>query len=176
MPSLIKPTHDSLHKSRLKKPRPDSNVTNAERIYLAEWKRFNHGTNDKLALILWSDAMRAKKSWPPTPTLRDEAVAASVIQWLATNVGNGFLHSCEHKVGRADFAQARRAEAAFAEKCVREHHRQKRSSARQAFLRKRENREHQRVAQNAVRQTESVKRDFERETRRRKEQRAILVR
>lgn len=140
---------------------------NAERIYLAAWKQHNRNSNS-LERILWSDALRKSQKHYQGVSLRDEAVAASIIQWLATNVGHGFLLSVERKVGRADFEAVRRNEEGIAVRCVQALHRQKRASARQAFLRKRETREHLRVAQNAIRQAEMVKRDAERELRRKK--------
>lgn len=36
------------------------------------------------------------------PTDRDSIVAASVVQWLGTNVGRGFINGCEREIGWRD--------------------------------------------------------------------------
>lgn len=99
---LLRTDHGSLQPSRLKKDRRDGRLqhVNAERVYAAEWKRQNKYVSHEgwpfLALVLRRDDGR-----PCLPSRRDAAVAASVIQWLGTNVGSGFVMTCERKIDAA---------------------------------------------------------------------------
>ena len=69
---------------------------------MAEWlKRNRRGYLSSgatlLELILTPDGVDK----PPAIDRRDAAVAASVIQWLGTNCGMGFIWTCEKKIDRA---------------------------------------------------------------------------
>jgi hypothetical protein len=64
----------------------------AERTYLRLWQ----ASNGKDSRILRNCIH------PVEPTQRDAAVAASVITWLGTNVGSGFVDSCERQIKRED--------------------------------------------------------------------------
>lgn len=102
---LLKVEHVSLQQRRLRKPRADDphKDVNAERVYAAAWKRknrrlsfLNHGYT-LLEWVLCPDGQR----WPPPVSRRDAAVAASVIQWLGTAAGLGFIRSCERTIDHA---------------------------------------------------------------------------
>ena len=79
----------------------------AEEVYASEWARqnaiepwLNHG-QCLLELIL----SRPGKTWGDL-TQRDAQVAASVVQWLGTNCGLGFIKECERKIEIAKVKQA----------------------------------------------------------------------
>lgn len=91
--ALIEPEMRSLQPDRLTNP--------AERIYHDRWVKYNerhsgvNSGNRALELILCpTDAH------PSRPTQRDAEVATSVIQWLGTNCGNGFMRMCEEQITR----------------------------------------------------------------------------
>lgn len=96
---LLPVTHDSRHRDRLTK----RGRVNPERIYAAGWKRLNrrrqwHGAT-LLELIMQPTSDRGLS--PFVVSRRDAEVAASVIQWLGTNVGYGFIRSCERAIDEA---------------------------------------------------------------------------
>lgn len=66
---------------------------NAEAVYASEWekenKRESWKNNGKGKLELLLDGEVSK---------RDALVAATVIQWLGTNIGMSFVHECERKI------------------------------------------------------------------------------
>ena len=78
---------------------------NAEAINAAEWRRMNREWPDLLGLILAPDDgardLLTLNAIPVYVTRRDAAVAASIIQWLGTNVGRGFVQRCERVVDEA---------------------------------------------------------------------------
>jgi hypothetical protein len=95
---LLPVTHDSLQQSRLKKYRD----VNPERIYMAEWKRLNRrspGVNGGFTYL--EHILTPDGQLPRTVSRRDAQVAASVIQWLGTNCGMGFMRECERKIDAA---------------------------------------------------------------------------
>lgn len=74
---------------------------NPERIYLAEWKRFCRRVGPHaLNMIVWRtwDKASGQERYPSFATRRDAVVVTSFVQWLATNVGDGFIRSCMDKV------------------------------------------------------------------------------
>lgn len=97
-PDLFPIQHRSLHLNRLQKRSPEaSRGANPERIYAAKWKKKNrrrewHGAT-LLELIMSHDAGMAVPI-----SQRDADVAASVVQWLGTNVGLGFVLECEQAI------------------------------------------------------------------------------
>lgn len=110
---LLKLDHDSLQKRRLRKPKKDApywsgDRVNTERVYAAAWKRQNRYVSYEgwpfLSLLLCKDGAR-----PTVVTRRDAAVAASVIQWLGTAVGHGFVMTCERKIDEQRDAADRKA-------------------------------------------------------------------
>ena len=58
-----------------------------EKKFARKWDKINSGGRPILGYILSPDNNHL------TPSDRDEEVAASVIQWLGTEVGRGFLDS-----------------------------------------------------------------------------------
>lgn len=96
---LLPPLHVSLQKHRLRK----FDRANPERVYLAEWKRRNvrrASINRGFTTLEW--ILSPECASPPPPiSRRDAAVAASVVQWLGTNGGLGFIKTCERKIAEA---------------------------------------------------------------------------
>lgn len=77
---------------------------NCEAIWAGEWIKINRSIPHLLGHLLAPDG--AKRDWagramPVHVTRRDAAVAASIIQWLGTNVGNGFVLQCQKRVNDA---------------------------------------------------------------------------
>lgn len=105
-PALLPPDHVSLQRRRLKKV----DGVNPERIYLAQWKTRNRrhpAVNRGGTLIEW--ILCPSDRYVPLPvTRRDAVVAASVIQWLGTAVGLGFIYGCERKIEMAERSDAER--------------------------------------------------------------------
>lgn len=87
--NLLPMSHRALQRYRLRKIRGRANP---ERVYAAAWLRITSRRKDYLAFIL------GPKCDPVPYTRRDAEVAASVIQWLGTNVGLGFIIECEKKI------------------------------------------------------------------------------
>lgn len=87
-PDLLPVEHVSLQPRRL--------VNDPERIYAEEWRKRTDrdGLLDHV-LAPDCDVLRARVS------RRDAQVAASVIQWLGTPVGLGFIRTCEDRIRRA---------------------------------------------------------------------------
>lgn len=93
--------HDSLQGDR--RLRKDPERTNPERVYTAHWKRLNRG-HGFLHLILSPDCQTYA-----AVSARDAAVAATIVQWLGTNVGGSFVFECEKAIARSrDMDHARR--------------------------------------------------------------------
>lgn len=73
---------------------------NSERVYLRHWMKENRGRPSvnggfgTLELILSNNP----NSGPAGITQRDATVAATVITWLGTSCGRGFVHECERKI------------------------------------------------------------------------------
>ncbi|MCK5604361.1 hypothetical protein KAR91_20900 [Candidatus Pacearchaeota archaeon] len=86
------PMHESLQQRRLNRF--------PERIYAEVWKKrnvrqpYSNGGFTYLEWILCPDDRRV----PALVSDRDAEVAASVIQWLGTNVGTSFVYECESKI------------------------------------------------------------------------------
>lgn len=106
---LLDPPHISLQ------PKRQSN--DAERIYAERWRKenrrepaINHGFT-ALEWILCPDGQRV----PERATLRDAVVAASVIQWLGTSCGHGFVLQAEKEIeaARARHSKWRQLEHRF---------------------------------------------------------------
>lgn len=96
---LLEPDHHSLQQKRLKK----YERVNPERIYTAHWKRSNRrspSVNRGFTLIEWILCPSGQEC-PFPVSRRDAAVAASVIQWLGTNCGLGFIRTCEEQIDKA---------------------------------------------------------------------------
>lgn len=98
---LLPVEHRILHPKRLK----NYGHVNAEAIYLAEWRRFQKQFNNQLLNMLLApdDAPHDPlgRVQPVCVSRRDAVVAASIVQWLGTNVGRGFVAGCERLVDEA---------------------------------------------------------------------------
>lgn len=79
----------------------------AERMYFLKWEAQNKrerclnggfGTLELLLAPYESDKNSLLPSYVPPISQRDAVVAATVIQWLGTNCGQGFMHECEHRI------------------------------------------------------------------------------
>ena len=86
--------HRSLQPKRLK----NYGHVNQEAIYVAEWRRMNKETPSLLGRILAPDD--GPKDFtgsyrPAFVTRRDAVIATSIVQWLATNVGDSFVRRCQ---------------------------------------------------------------------------------
>lgn len=105
---LLPVEHDGLHPRRLKAFKdPDRFYhppPNAEAFYANAWKKWNSGNGgggsgtNVLHYILCSEADHAKGWTAVDYSRRDAQVAATVIQWLGTNVGRGFVQEVEAKI------------------------------------------------------------------------------
>ena len=97
-PELFEPEHDSYQQTRLKFGLP-------ERIYAERWKLLNarplSGAATYLEMILCPSGRIPDLHGVPPISRRDAAVAASVIQWLGTNCGMGFLRETERIIEKA---------------------------------------------------------------------------
>lgn len=89
---VMEPPHESLHPNRL--------GHDPERIYAEQWKkenerrpRINHG----FTLIEWILCPSGQR-YPNRVTHREAQVATSVVQWLGTSCGLGFMRICEKLV------------------------------------------------------------------------------
>lgn len=103
--TLLALKHESRQRKRLKK----FDRVNPERIYAARWKvqmrQSISSGGTFLEHLLCDDDGR-----PQPVSLRDAVVAASVIQWLGTPCGLGFIRGCERRIdGAHRTADERRA-------------------------------------------------------------------
>lgn len=98
----------------------------AEAVYAAMWEKTNEGRPGinsgcgTLRLILnRNEKANGLTPWvdPDSITQRDAQVAATVIQWLGTNVGRNFLEECKTEIDKA---------LAVSEKIVTEHRKRQR--------------------------------------------------
>lgn len=99
---LLPVEHRSMTQRRLKYVSRDGWI-NSEAFYHAAWLRENSNrvTRPLLPGILCTDKDRAA-GWEAVPvTRRDAMVAATVIQWLGTNVGRGFVLGVEREIDEA---------------------------------------------------------------------------
>lgn len=94
---LLPVAHDSTTPHRLTKV-PGRH--NPERVYLARWKAENRrrfGVNHGYGTLEWILSTDGGQT-PARVSRRDAQVAASVVQWLGTNVGLGFILGCERRI------------------------------------------------------------------------------
>jgi len=99
---LLPVEHRSMTQRRLKY-RSQGGWINCEAFYHAAWIRENRDRFSRplLSGILCTDKDRAA-GWEAVPvTRRDAMVAATVIQWLGTNVGRGFVLGVEREIETA---------------------------------------------------------------------------
>jgi hypothetical protein len=97
---MLEPPHVSLQPRRL--------TNDAERIFAEAWQRTNERQpwlNHGYTTIEWILCPDGEK-YPERVTPRDAQVAASVIQWLGTGVGYGFLLGCERQIDAAKAVRA----------------------------------------------------------------------
>jgi len=64
-----------------------------EAAFVEQWQSFNEN-NEAIRYILSSDNML-----PPIPSQHDCVIAETMIQWLGSNVGMGFVLSVLEKLG-----------------------------------------------------------------------------
>lgn len=92
---MLEPKHESLQPRRL--------ANDAERIFADQWQKENDrrpGTNHGYTLLEWI-VTPSGDEFPERVSQRDAHVAASVIQWLGTGCGYGFLLGCEQLIKKA---------------------------------------------------------------------------
>ena len=65
----------------------------AERIYANEWKKRQDYPNSTLGYLLYG-----QDTWRHAVTQEDATAAATIIQWLGSPVGQGFIEECQAKV------------------------------------------------------------------------------
>ena len=88
---LFEPSHESTC------PRGQTSVN--ERIYAEEWSK--HNQRDDEAHYSWLELlMKGNDRYIPFVSDRDSIVAACVVQWLGTNCGSSFIHTCEQEIAR----------------------------------------------------------------------------
>lgn len=105
---LLPVEHKGLHPRRLKSYKHDNYVTppNSEAFYAQLWREWNDGrmsvsTKNVLHFILCSEALQDKGYTAVAYSRRDAQVAATVIQWLGTNVGRSFVIEAEERIKKA---------------------------------------------------------------------------
>jgi hypothetical protein len=92
---LLDPPHISLQPKRL--------TNDAERIYAERWRKENErrpAINSGFTALEWI-LCPSDQRVPERATLRDAVVAASIIQWLGTNVGHCFVMEAEKRIEEA---------------------------------------------------------------------------
>lgn len=92
----IDPAHVSLQERRLLSP--------PERVFLEKWREDNvrhQAINSGFSTLEWILCPDGEKR-PGLVSHRDAQVAASVIQWLGTNCGQGFIWECERRIRAMD--------------------------------------------------------------------------
>jgi len=98
---LLPIEHESMHPERRRKFY--TGVPNPEAFYIAAWRKLNSNRTGQhyLAHILCPPDKRKLgfKMW--RYSRRDAVVAASIIQWLGTNVGRGFVLEVERELEKA---------------------------------------------------------------------------
>lgn len=63
-----------------------------EKTFSNQWDKLNHSECSNTPMIYW---LLSDQPNDPQPTSkRDEIVAATIIQWLGTNIGQSFLNDC----------------------------------------------------------------------------------
>lgn len=105
---LLPVEHKGLHPRRLKTYKHGNYVTppNSEAFYAQLWREWNDGrmsssTSHVLHYILCPEALQDKGHQTVAYSRRDAQVAATVIQWLGTNVGRGFVLEAEARIKQA---------------------------------------------------------------------------
>jgi hypothetical protein len=98
---LLPIDHESMHPDRRKKF--FTGAPNPEAFYIAAWRRLNSNKTGQqyLAHILCPQDKRKQGFTMWRYSRRDAVVAASVIQWLGTNVGRGFVLGVERELEEA---------------------------------------------------------------------------
>lgn len=97
--TMLPPKPRAVRRDRLNKPkktRHEIGNVNPERIFLARWigmnrKPWNYG-QPLLELLLKYAGV------DPPYTQRDHDIASTLMQWLGTNVGGGYLHECQREL------------------------------------------------------------------------------
>lgn len=95
IPIRPNPPHNSLQQARLNRM--------PEKVYADYWKKKNErcgGVNHGFTFLEW--ILAPNGDWPEEVSERDAAVAASIIQWLGTNCGLGFMSECEREIKRVE--------------------------------------------------------------------------
>lgn len=98
---LLEPAHVSLQPNRL--------GNDAERIFAEYWRHENErkpGINKGYTLLEWIVTPNGGER-PERVSQRDAHVAASVIQWLGTRCGYGFMLTCERRIKEARAERAK---------------------------------------------------------------------
>lgn len=91
--SLLDPPHEPLEKYKAR-----CRINLPERIYATAWKEENarkSGINNGSTLL---ELILSEGKQPQAISFRDSEVAASVITWLGTNIGQCFLRECQGKI------------------------------------------------------------------------------
>lgn len=113
-PELFEPEHVSLQAHRIDRM--------PEFVYAKRWKKLNErspGINSGFTALEWilaraprteNEKMWCRFSWlssdiPGIVSQRDAAVAASVVQWLGTNCGQGFMMEAEREIAKIEECQ-----------------------------------------------------------------------
>lgn len=98
---LLPIDHRSLQTDRLR----NFGHVNGDAIAAGEWIRINKQIPNLLGLLLAPSNGRrdrwTKQLYPVVVSRRDAAVAASIVQWLGTNVGSGFARGILKKIDDA---------------------------------------------------------------------------
>ena len=102
---LLPIEHRSLWPHRLRARKQPHNYVNAEAIYAAEWRRLQKQFDNQLLNMLLAPDDAPRDPFGRTRLVpisrRDAAVAATIVQWLGTNVGRGFVAMCERRIDEA---------------------------------------------------------------------------
>lgn len=111
---LLAVEHSGLHPRRLqsfkRRDLPWHPPANAEALFAAHWRRYNDGKSGSsgsnvLHYILCPEKLQDLGYQTVGYTRRDAQVAATVIQWLGTNIGRGFVQEVQEQIKKADERQ-----------------------------------------------------------------------
>ena len=85
--------HIGLHSERLAKAE-----NRAEVVYASEWAKANSGSHGRSILLHHLLAYGQNLPGEHLVTARDAETAATVIQWLGSEIGQDFIRTCQQRI------------------------------------------------------------------------------
>ena len=90
MPAPKKIRHEGKHKLRLRSPRSNA----LEVVFAKEWKKLQKSSRLLETLMRDAKGQRGRGDLDEMITQRDAVVAATIVQWLGSTVGQEFVYDC----------------------------------------------------------------------------------